>query len=78
MLQLRHETGIAEHPQRAQLVEGDHDGLVGLAITDEGDETVVAGVGEPHDAGGAVDGDRRPIAGFVLGEVHVEEYAEPL
>jgi len=77
MLQLRDQPRVAEHPQRPQLVDGDHDRLVGLAVTDVRYEAVVAGLGESHDAGGAVDGDRRPIDGFVLGEVHTQSMRNP-
>lgn len=74
MLQLRDQPRVAEQPHRPQLIEGYHDRLVGLSVADEGDEAVVAGVGAAHDAGGAIDGDRRRIGRFVLGEVHAEQY----
>lgn len=78
MLELGHQAGIGQHPHGPQFVEGDDDCSVGLAIADVGHQAVVTCIRGPHHTGGAVDGDRRPIGGFVVGEVHVGEYAHRL
>ncbi len=76
MLEPRDEPGIAQHPHGAQFVDGDHHRLIGLAIADEGDQTVVAGIGSMHHTGRAVDGDRRPVIGVIVREMHARQYEE--
>ena len=55
MAKCRDQTGPVQPPQRRELGDIDHDGVLLVVVDEVGDDAVVAGCGVLHAAGAAVD-----------------------